>query len=93
MPNLDRFGGSQAWDAYCARNDAITASLIESDPGCASCSSYRESDYSDEHGMCIHGYYEQIERFAKGVSNFMPTPDLVAARGCVPCEYENWSER
>lgn len=93
MPNLDRFGGSQAWDAYCARNDAVTASLIESGPGCASCSSYRESDYSDEHGMCVHGYYEQLARLRAGITKLMPIPDLVEGHGYVPCEYEYWSGR
>lgn len=37
MGVLDRFGGPEAWDRYCAEQDAALAALKRANPGCGSC--------------------------------------------------------
>lgn len=92
MPCLDNFGGPAAWDAHCADQDAYLKRVKVDDPGCGTCSNYSASDYSDEHGMCDHGFVEGMRLFREGRSNQYPIPELVAAHGYVPCEYENYQE-
>lgn len=37
MGATDRFGGSAAWDRYCAQQDAEIAEIKRANPGCGTC--------------------------------------------------------
>lgn len=92
MPCLDNFGGPAAWDAYCAEQDALLARIKADDPGCGTCAHFSMSEYSDHHGMCLCGFAESARRYRDGLTKQCPIPELVEARGCVPCEYETYQE-
>lgn len=92
MPNLDNFGGPTAWDAYCSEQDAYLRCVKVDDPGCGTCAHFSMSEYSDHYGMCLYGFYEAARRWRDGLTKCIPIPELVEARGCVPCEYEYYQE-
>lgn len=58
MGALDRFGGPEAWDAHCAREDARREGLRRSGATCEGCARYTACPCGCGWGWC--SYAEEV---------------------------------